>query len=208
MPEATVDREIRNRPATLGDLDRLTEIMTGAFASDPVWGGWAFPHPDPSRRAELRSRFWRFNLQSALRYPTPRITEGGGAAAIWIPPGGKDLDEAAEADLKPLLADLVGDHADAFMAGIEAFDEAHPHDPPHYYLSLFATHEDHRGKGIGMQLLADNLAEIDIEGMPAYLESSNPANIPRYESVGFVKVGEFTLPNGPTLDTMWREPRA
>jgi hypothetical protein len=41
--------------------------------------------------------------------------------------------------------------------------------------------------------------------MPAYLESSNPANNDRYARVGFEPVGEFSYPgNGPLVTTMWR----
>jgi hypothetical protein len=60
-----------------------------------------------------------------------------------------------------------------------------------------------------MGLLADNLKLIDAKGMPAYLESTNPANNPRYERLGFVQVGEFLLPgkDGPPVATMWREAR-
>jgi hypothetical protein len=59
-----------------------------------------------------------------------------------------------------------------------------------------------------MALLADNLARIDSEGMPAYLESSNPENDPRYERLGFERAGEFERPDGRlTCSTMWREPR-
>jgi hypothetical protein len=44
--------------------------------------------------------------------------------------------------------------------------------------------------------------------MPAYLESTNPANLRRYEGVGFAASGTFELPDGgPTVTTMWREPR-
>jgi len=65
----------------------------------------------------------------------------------------------------------------------------------------------HRGNGLGMALLAESLALIDAEGMPAYLGSSNPANDARYEGVGFRKVGAFTTPDGAhTVATMWREP--
>jgi hypothetical protein len=47
---------------------------------------------------------------------------------------------------------------------------------------------------------------IDEEGMPAYLESSNPENDARYERLGFVRVGQFSTPDGShTLSTMWRE---
>ena len=60
-----------------------------------------------------------------------------------------------------------------------------------------------------MALLADTLARIDEEGAPAYLESSNPANDARYERLGFLKVGEFSTPDGAhTVATMWREVRA
>jgi hypothetical protein len=59
-----------------------------------------------------------------------------------------------------------------------------------------------------MALLADNLARIDTEGAPAYLESSNSANDPRYERHGFVRVGEFTRPDERvTVSTMWRDAR-
>jgi hypothetical protein len=56
-------------------------------------------------------------------------------------------------------------------------------------------------------LLRANLARIDAEGMPAYLESTNPANIPRYEALGFALTGEFGPMGGPVIATMWREAR-
>ena len=43
-------------------------------------------------------------------------------------------------------------------------------------------------------LLKENLARIDAEHMPACLESSNPNNNHRYESVGFVAVTSFQAP--------------
>ncbi len=56
--------------------------------------------------------------------------------------------------------------------------------------------------------MAENLAHIDEEGMPAYLESSNPANNHRYERFGFVKIGAFFPPGGETpVTTMWRDAR-
>ena len=59
-----------------------------------------------------------------------------------------------------------------------------------------------------MGLVAANLAAIDAAGMPAYLESTNPANVDRYRRVGFEPVGEFALPlDGPSVTTMWRDPQ-
>jgi GNAT superfamily N-acetyltransferase len=90
---------------------------------------------------------------------------------------------------------------------LDRFEHAHPHEPPHYYLSLLGTRLDRRGEGLGMRLLAECLALFDAEGVPTYLESSNPANDERYERVGFRKVGSFTTPDGAhTVATMWRDP--
>jgi hypothetical protein len=59
-----------------------------------------------------------------------------------------------------------------------------------------------------MALLEENLQRIDDQHSAAYLESSNPANLERYQQVGFVPQGEFKLPQGNvTVTTMWRHPR-
>ena len=109
-----------------------------------------------------------------------------------------------------MLIELVGaEQTEVLLETFDRFEAAHPRDQPHYYLSLLGTHPEHRGRGLGMGLLAHTLALIDAERMPAYLESTNPANNERYERHGFVQVGEFSLPgDGPPVATMWRQPRA
>ncbi len=192
---------MKARVATEEDLDGITATLTAAFEADPLWG-WAFP------TGEGLDVLWRFCVSSALRYPWVWVADDYAAASVWIPPEGIELTEEEEAVLEPMLSGVVGSHASKIMTLFERFEVAHPDEPPHYYLSLLGTHPDHRGKGLGMALLADNLARIDSEGMPAYLESSNPANDPRYERQGFARVGEFLRPDGQlTVSTMWREAR-
>ena len=59
-----------------------------------------------------------------------------------------------------------------------------------------------------MGLLAESLRRIDALGMPSYLESTNPANNRRYESVGFAEIGTFAMPgDGPSVTRMWRATR-
>jgi GNAT superfamily N-acetyltransferase len=188
------------RVAGPADLDGLTALLTEAFRRDPVWG-WAFP--DEAAMAA----WWRLYAGSALRYPKVWIAGDFAAAAVWIPPGGAELTDADEQRLEPLLRELVGDRTPEIVELLERFEAAHPHDPPHYYLSLLGTAAHHRGQGIGMALVAENLRCIDEEGAPAYLESTNPANAARYERAGFHRHGEFTTPDGTrTVTTMWREP--
>jgi GNAT superfamily N-acetyltransferase len=190
---------------TEADAEQVVELFALAFYDDPVWS-WAFP--DPERRLEQYRRLWGLYLHSALPYGCVSMTDDGGAASVWIPPGKPELSDEDEARVEPLLRDLLGSRVDDLLELMERFDAHHPHDVPHYYLSYLGTHPDHRGRGKGMGLLAANLAEIDEQGLPAYLESSNRANDHRYERHGFVQVGEFAVPGGsPTLACMWRDPR-
>lgn len=187
------------RVATERDVDGITATLAAAFEADPLWS-WAFPH---NGLPEL----WRLCISSALRYPWVWVAGDYAAASVWIPAGGVELTEAEQASLAPRLDDLVGSRASEVLSLFERLDHAHPDEPPHYYLSLLGTHPDHRGKGLGMALLAENLALIDSEGMPAYLESSNPENDSRYERLGFERVGELQRPDGRlTCSTMWRGP--
>ena len=190
---------------TDADADRVTELFALAFYDDPTWS-WAFP--DPEQRMDQHRVVWGLFLHSALPYGWVWMTDDGGAASLWIPPGEPELSEADEARLEPLIRDLAGSRADDVLALFERFDANHPRREPHFYLSLLGTHPDHRGRGQGMGLLAANLAMIDDLRLPAYLESSNRANDRRYARLGFVEIGEFAVPgNGPTVGCMWRDLR-
>jgi GNAT superfamily N-acetyltransferase len=195
------------RVATAEDLPALAETFGLAFQDDPVWS-WAFrvsAHgPRPLRRA------WRFLVNSTLDYHWVWRTEECASASLWIPPGKPEMKPEDEEPFGALLEEQLGADAARVLDSFERFDRAHPHDRGrHYYLSLLATHPDHAGKGVGMGLLADNLARIDAEGAPAFLESSNPANDHRYERLGFARCGEFELgEDGPSVTQMWREPEA
>jgi GNAT superfamily N-acetyltransferase len=194
---------VDSRVATRADLPALAETMALAFYSDPVWG-WAFP--DPERRLEQHRAVWGFLLESALDHGWVRVADAG-AAALWIPPGEPELRPEDEPRFESMVADLAGEAAPRVFDSFARFDRAHPTERLHYYLSLLATHPDSRGQGLGMGLLAENLARIDAEGAAAYLESTNPANHRRYEGVGFARWGEFELgEDGPPVTQMWRDP--
>jgi GNAT superfamily N-acetyltransferase len=186
------------RRARPEDLEAVTETLWLAFAEDPLWR-WAFPE-----HAE-QLPLWRLYVSSALKHEWVWTIGDYAAATVWIPPGHPELTPEEEAQVPGLL----GERAGAVLGLFDAFDGAHPHEPPHYYLTLIGTHPEQRGKGLGMQLLRSNLELIDAEGAPAYLESSNSANEPRYESAGFRRRGTFTTPDGAReIVTMWRQARA
>ena len=98
--------------------------------------------------------FWGLLIEGGLRYSWVLMTESCEAAAVWIPPHGTELAEEDESKLAPMLEELVGSHASQVMELLHRFDAAHPHEEPHYYLSLLGTHPRHAGRGNGMALLA------------------------------------------------------
>lgn len=150
-------------------------------------------------------RFMEFWTTWGLRCPWLRMTDGCEAVAVWLRPGEPEMTPAEEASVGPLLSELLGPRTAEVVALFDQFDAHHPHDEPHYYLGWWATHRDFAGRGLGTALIRDNLARIDAEHRPAYLESTNPANLPRYEALGFEAVGQFAPPGGPTVTTMWRQ---
>jgi GNAT superfamily N-acetyltransferase len=189
------------RIAAAGDLDGITATLSAAFASDPLWS-WAFP---AGRKLDV---YWRFLVEAAIPHRWVWVLGDYQAVSVWIPPGERELSEADEQRVAPLMRELLGARADDVLQLFDRFDRSHPHDEQHYYLSLLASHPTERGRGLGMRLLAENLARIDEQSMPAYLESSNPANVGRYERLGFRSAGSFSTPDDShTVTTMWRRPR-
>ena len=179
----------------------------GAFYDDPLWA-WAFP--DPEARRDQHGQLWRLFVEGAARFPNSWFSADHNAVAIWVPPGGSELSETQEARFEPMMSELLDSEGVRRVAALaEAFDQAHPHDVDHYFLTLLGTDPAHRGKGIGLKLLSDTLAMVDADGMPAYLEASNPANVALYARYGFRPHSVFIAPaDGPEVTTMWREARS
>jgi GNAT superfamily N-acetyltransferase len=189
------------RIATAADLDAVVSTLTTAFSDDPLWGP---VFPDLVQAAAL----WRLCAASASRYPWTFVTGAAESVAVWIPPGGTELTAEEEAGFDEFLTGVAGRAVtDEVTRIFDLFGSARPAEP-HFYLSVLATHDDHRGKGLGIGLLAENLARIDEVGGAAYLESSNPvANDARYEKLGFVVHDRITAPSGHVMTTMWRPAR-
>jgi ribosomal protein S18 acetylase RimI-like enzyme len=194
------------RAATNDDLDAVGETLARAFEHDPLWG-WAFEAAERERKLASLAAVFGFFCEAAVGQGWVRVTDGVEAVALWIPPGAPEMSPADQARLPGVIADACGPESAARVGELlDAFERNHPHEPPHFYLSLLGTHPDHAGHGHGLGLVADCLAEIDAgdPAAPAFLESSNPANVARYERLGFRPTRELELLPGLRGTQMWR----
>jgi ribosomal protein S18 acetylase RimI-like enzyme len=200
---------VETRVATAEDLDRIGGTLARAFEHDPLWG-WAFDDAERERKLAALEEVFGFFAAAALDLGWVRVTAGVEAVALWIPPGSPEMTPADEERLPAVIATACGPQSAARVAELlDAFELNHPHEPPHFYLSLLATDPTHAGRGLGVGLVAACLAEIDAGDPPAaaFLESSNPANLPRYERLGFRPTREVELIAGLSGTQMWRAPR-
>jgi len=191
------------RQAGNADIEVVTETITLAFRNDPVWGP-ALEAEDG--RADHLPTYWHRFVASSHEQGGLWMLDDGAAVAVWIPPGGQELDEPGITALETFnLATFGPEQAHELHELYDRFEANHPTGEPHAYLSLLATHPDHRGRGVGQALLAEILGKWDALGVPSYLESTNPANDHRYGRAGFRRVGGFTaVRDDAPISTMWR----
>ena len=193
------------RSATAADVEQVCETLALAFSTDPVWGDWTFEGVEVAERVGSLRQFWGPAVRAAIKYDGIRMTDHAEAVAVWVPPGVAEMDADDEAAASAAVMRVCGDRGLMVLEAFERFEAAQPA-TPHWYLSLLATHPDHRGSGLGMALVAERLQECDADAVPAYLESTNPGNLGRYRRAGFEAFGGFDVPDGPRVDQMWREP--
>jgi hypothetical protein len=197
--------ETVGRVASADDVPAVAACMASAFFADPLWGVWTFPDEGARRRGLLPFMALMAEMGQAGGVATS-VADGAGAITVWTPPGAQYGSSGFEAQTERLLAELFGPRADDLNALFDQFDEHLPAGD-FWHLEWWATHRDRAGEGLGTRLLREDLAGVDERHQPAYLESTNPVNIPRYEALGFRPVGGFAPPGGPTITTMWREAR-
>lgn len=194
------------RKATAADLPRLAQALASAFQDDPTVA-WVFPHD--GRRRALLPAFMEFRLRRiAFSHDEIWMTAGGEAAAVWIPPGKWRMPLARQMRLLPPLIRFLGLRTSTVLGGLNRMERSHPQQPPHWYLFILGVEQAAQGRGLGSALLRHMLERIDTSALPVYLESSNERNIAFYGRHGFEVTGEVSIPKGPTIWPMWREPRS
>jgi ribosomal protein S18 acetylase RimI-like enzyme len=171
----------------LADAERpaAERVLARAFRDNPL--NVAVIGPDPERRLRANLHGARALLPVALaggRVLAARA--GGGLRGVLVAtrPFGWPL------PAPPLLANLrrvLGQGlrvARRWGLVFDALARLHPEDP-HWYLSTLGVDPEAQAHGVGTALLARFLAEVDADGLPAYLETDREANLGFYRRAGF-----------------------
>ena len=191
---------IEVRSATEADQQAVIDVITLAFSTDPM-ARWSFP--DPATYLSVMPEVIRAFGGSGFAHGSVHLVEGRFAAAMWLPPGvHPDADR---------LAALTEHHSpreqiDDMMNVFEQMGRYHPGEPC-WYLPLIGVDPAAQGRGYGSALLRYALERCDRDALPAYLESSNPRNVPLYERHGFETMGSIQAGSSPTVVPMLRRPR-
>ena len=78
---------------------------------------------------------------------------------------------------------------------------------PHWYLPLMGVDPAHQSSGYGSALMKHALKACDHGQKLAFLESTNPRNVPFYQRHGFEVLGTIQVGSSPTSFSMLRRPR-
>jgi GNAT superfamily N-acetyltransferase len=188
------------RVATAEERERTVSVETLAFAKDPVMR-WLDPEPH-----EYLCHFPRFVDAfggRAFEHETVWIAGDFGGAAMWLPPGVETDGDTVEAVLRQSLDEAALGTAFAVLEQMGRFHI----EEPHWYLPMIGVEPAQQGQGLGSALLSHALARCDEDSLPAYLESSNPANVPLYERHGFRVVDTIQVGEAPPVFPMLRSAR-
>jgi ribosomal protein S18 acetylase RimI-like enzyme len=196
-PGADAARDSDVRTAGIEDQSRLIAAIVLAFSVDPA-ARWTYPAPEDYLKhfPDLIRIFGG----TAFGCGTAHFIGDVQAAALWLPPGVQPDETALMAHFQRTVPEQ---DQDTLFAVFEQMAHYHP-DEPHWYLPLIGVDPAQQGKGYGSALLVHALRLCDENGKPAYLESSNPKNIPLYRRHGFEVLGTIQVGNSPPITPMLR----
>lgn len=190
------------------DAERALAALALAFSTDPVIRAL---YPDPLDHLTHFREMTRIRIFDAIAKGTACYVEGFSAATIWFPPTTPSDDVEADKERRRRVAALIEETAskegnDDLFAAFSEMGKLHPKEP-HWYLLAIGVDPHHQNEGLGSILMEHTLPKCDSDGAPAYLESSNPRNVPFYQRHGFEVKHVVQTGSSPTFTLMAREPR-
>jgi GNAT superfamily N-acetyltransferase len=206
------------------DLAPAVALLVRAFDHDPLN---RVLFPDPGDRQRLLEVLFRTRLRVASVEGEVLVALEHGqlsAVAVWFPPGTTGdgvlppVDETARLiRALPSLARVLPAAARLLVterSAVRAYRLQRRHAvaalrrEPSWHLAGLAVEPTRQGRGLARRLLELRLTSADRDGVPVWLETNYPTNVPLYERFGFHVVEHDA--SSEVLPAWWlmvREPR-
>jgi ribosomal protein S18 acetylase RimI-like enzyme len=191
-------REVRR--ATRNEAPDVLATITLAFMADPPC---RFVYQHPNNYLRHFPQFVEGFGGRAFEHGGAYYIHGNIGAALWLPPGIHPDDEGLD---KLFAQSLPSSHREAVLEVLDQMAGYHPSEP-HWHLTMIGVDPLECHKGYGSALLEAGLLPCDQAQETAYLESTNPRNIPLYERFGFEVLGTIKAGNCPPIYPMLRKPK-
>jgi len=188
--------------------ERASRVIAQAFRADPLL---PYITQEESKQDYMLSWLGDMGLRLGLSYGEVYTTPEVEGVAIWLLPGqyamtfGKMLRLGVFPPLRLGLKALARFQS---FAGFTSQVHRECIKQDHWYLLMLVVDPSCQGKGLGGRLLQPVLTRADCQGLPCYLETTNPRTIPFYERQGFLVVRSIeVVQGGPGLWCLLRNPQ-
>ncbi len=178
--------------ATAADRPALVETLAQAFQTDPALS-WILP--DPAHRARALRGLFRVLVPADMRAGIALRADNDEAAALWRAPGRA---HSGGFEFLRTVIPLVTTFGTALPRGLKVQGGIDAHRPKgrFWYLHYVGVRPVDQGKGHGGRIIRAQTAVADTHGLPCWLETATPENVPLYERLGFITAAQWDVPSG------------
>jgi len=190
------------RLATAAELPAVARLFGEAFVEDPML---RWPYPSDASAADFADLF-AILLEAYRPLNVTWVPDDLSGGTVALPPAEAGRFLAIEGPTRDLIRPLTDDAGARYDMFWDWLGD-HVPDEPCWFLDIVAVDARARGRGVGRRLIRNTLIPAHTEGLPVFLETANPANLPIYEHLGFRLVERADAPGGgPTIWFMRADP--
>ncbi len=195
-------------PAQPADVDGIARVLGRAFFDDPVMA-WVMPR-EATRLRRLEGLYRSIVRYGGLQAGVTAVARDDATGdprgvGLWRRRVGRSRFVPRDIPFALGAGRALGRDMGRMTVMGRAVDAAHPR-APHWYLQLLGVDPDAQHRGVGAALMSTQLAVVDAERLPAYLETTKE-NLAFYARWGFAVTGEIPFTGRPSEYSLWREPR-
>ncbi|MGQ9708261.1 MAG: GNAT family N-acetyltransferase [bacterium] len=173
-------------------------VLIRAFESDPLW---VYVFPGSKKRVKKLAAIFGFLIRFGLKRGRVETVREINGLAVWLSDKYYRVNFWNAILVRGLLLPFeIGLGALRKMIMVEQVNyrlHSKVISRPHQYLALVGVKPEFQKLGLGTRLVKNGIERCRQQGLPVYLETTNPGNIVFYERLGFKLVKTAGIPRAP-----------